>query len=234
MQSDGNVDLEIFDRVGNSLYHNKFDIKASEFVDYIYPLTGQKTGKAYGWRVPISEIKKGVSSIGYGIAVLIFTTPQGIKLKAMDKMVPIPTYTEDELKQMTEEEYEKKATIVNQKISKGSFEVTVTKAGFFTSYRWDKKKQYFRVDMEVKNIGSKAKYFSPSGMVIIDGQGNQYEKTYGGTLDTFSKIYPGITKKGYILFENVPTSITSVKLMFELGYDENFNPCLFEYTINLK
>lgn len=234
VQSDGSVDLEIFDEAGNSLYHNKFNVKASEFVDYGFALTGQKIGKAYEWRVPMSEIKKGVSFIGYGKATLIFTTPQGVKLKAIDEVVPIPTYTEEELKQMAEEEYEKSAITVNQKISKGSFEVAVTKVGFFTSYELDEKKQYFRVDMEVKNIGSEAEYFDPSSIVIIDGQGNQYEETYGGTLDTFSKIYPGITKKGYILFENVPDSVTSVKLMFELGYDENFNPYLFEYTINLK
>ena len=88
--------------------------------------------------------------------------------------------------------------------------------------------------MEVKNVGSRSTYFSPSGMAIIDDQRNQYERSFGGTLDTFSKIYPGVTKKGYVLFEEVPTSVTSVKLVFELGYDENFNPYLFEYNIDLK
>lgn len=88
--------------------------------------------------------------------------------------------------------------------------------------------------MEVKNVGTESDYFSPSGMAAIDNQGNQYERTYGGTLDTFCKVYPGVTKKGYILFEGVPVSITSIKLVFELGYDENWNPYLFEYDINLK
>ena len=361
--ADGHVKVEIFDDLNNSLYYQEFDVKASEFVDYQFKLTGQYMGKAYEWRVPISKIKKGISLLGFGKASLTFVTPEGKELHAVDTTVPIPTYTEEELEQMAEEEYNKNATvislvaeddnfrvkiikygfftdysfsspenllrvdleveakqsgsfytydaklidsednqyewsykskfesgeiesgvirkgyiafenvpknvniskiiidnyifdlknkkaytyeqlaeeeynqnavIVNKKIRKGNFEVTVTKAGFFSPYEFGEKKQYLRIDMEVKNVGSESDYFSPSGMAIIDNQGNQYERTYGGTLDTFSKIYPGVTKKGYILFEGVPTSSTSVKLVFELGYDENFNPYLFEYNINLK
>jgi len=232
--ADGHVKVEIFDDLNNSLYYQEFDVKASEFVDYQFKLTGQYMGKAYEWRVPISKIKKGISLLGFGKASLTFVTPEGKELHAVDTTVPIPTYTEEELEQMAEEEYNQNAVIVNKKIRKGNFEVTVTKAGFFSPYEFGEKKQYLRIDMEVKNVGSESDYFSPSGMAIIDNQGNQYERTYGGTLDTFSKIYPGVTKKGYILFEGVPTSSTSVKLVFELGYDENFNPYLFEYNINLK
>jgi len=112
--------------------------------------------------------------------------------------------------------------------------VIVTKAGFFNPFEWGEKKQYFRVDMEIKNIGKESQYFSPSSMVILDGKGNQYESSFSGTLRTFSKIYPGVTKRGYVLFENVPQSLTSVRLVFELGYDSNFNPYLFEYDITLN
>ncbi|RLI95459.1 MAG: hypothetical protein DRO90_00290 [Candidatus Altiarchaeales archaeon] len=361
---DGHVKVEIFDDLNNSLYYKEFDVKASEFVDYQFKLTGQGIGKAYEWRIPISEIKKGVSSFGFGRAFLTFVTPDGKELHAEDTTVQIPTYTEEELTQMAEEEYNKNAKevsleleddnfkvkiiryglftdyssfassesilrvdleveakqtgsfytyksklidsngnqyersykskfeggnleegikrtgyiafenvpknidiskiiiedyifdlknrraytyeqlaeeeynknaiTVNKKIRKGNFEVTVTRGGFFSPYEWGKRKQYFRVDMEVKNVGSRSTYFSPSGMAIIDDQRNQYERSFGGTLDTFSKIYPGVTKKGYVLFEEVPTSVTSVKLVFELGYDENFNPYLFEYNIDLK
>ncbi|RLJ06896.1 MAG: hypothetical protein DRP12_03255 [Candidatus Aenigmatarchaeota archaeon] len=230
---DGHVKLEIFDDLNNSLYYKEFDVKASEFIDYQFELTGQGIGKAYEWRVPISEIKKGISYIGLGRAVLTFVTPDGKKLYAEDTTVEIPTYTEEELTEMAEEEYNKNATNVNKTIRKGNFEVTVTKAGFFVLYEWGERKQYFRVDMQVKNVGSESDYFSTSEMVIIDDQGNQHE-TSDGTLDTFSKIYPGATKKGYILFEGVPENVTFVRLVFELGYDENFNPYLFEYNIRLK
>lgn len=232
--ADGLVKIEIFDDLNNSLFHKEFNVRASEFVDYQFQLTGQHMGEAYEWRVPVEEIQKGISSIGWGRAVLTFATPDGKELHAEDATIQIPAYTDEELEQMTEEEYGKSAAVVNQKVSKGNFEVTVTKVGFFSPYEWGEKKGYFRVDMEVKNIGAENEYFSQYGMVILDNQGNQYEQTYGGTLDISSDIYPGVTKKGSILFEDVPETLRSVRLIFESGYDENFNPYVFEYNIQLK
>ena len=136
--------------------------------------------------------------------------------------------------QSSEEEYNKNAIDINKKISKGNFEVIVTKAGFFEPEDWIGKKQYLRVDLEIKNIGNQSEYFSPEGIVIIDDQKNQYERTFGGTIDGFSKIYPGVTKKGYVLFEGVPKTANSLKFVFELGYNKNLEPYLFEYEIPLK
>jgi hypothetical protein len=357
--ADGHIQLQIFDDLNNSLYLKELDVKTSEYVGYQYKLTGQSMGKAYEWRVPVTDIKKGISSIGWGRAVLTFTTIDGKRLSAEDKTIQIPVYTDDELKQiaedeyaksaksttliaqddnfevrlikyglftdysfgksdsllradftvvskmgdyfwstdaklidsnnkqyeasyksefeggklavnttrtgyiafenvpenvqisniviqdyvfdlsnnkaytygqLAEEEYAKYAIILNQKIIKGVFEVTVNKAGFFNH----ENKEYLRVDMQVKNIGSSMDYFLPSGMAILDNQGNQYENKYGGTLDTFSQIHPNITEKGYILFEGVPKTIGTVKLVFELGNDAQYNPYLFEYNITLK
>ena len=158
-------------------------------------------------------------------------SPDGKKLRAEDATIQIPTYTDEELEQMAEEEYGKTAIVVNKKISKGKFEVTVTKAGFFSPYEWGERKEYLRVDLEVKNVGSESDYFSPSGMAILDNQGSQYESTFGGTLDLFSQIYPGVTKKGYTLFGNVPKTLSTIKLVFELGYDKDYKPYLFKYDI---
>jgi hypothetical protein len=232
--ADGHVQLEVFDDTNNSLYLKEFDVNASEYVEYQFKLTGQNVGEAYEWRIPTTDIKKGISSIGLGRAVLTFTTVDGKKLTAEDKTIQIPVYTDSELKQMAEEEYAKVAVSLSQKISKGKFEVKVTGAGFFSPYEWGTKKQYFRIDMEVRNIGNAADYFSPLGMVILDNQGNQYETSYGGSLDTISHIYPNVLKKGYILFEGVPKTLGSAKLTFQLGYDAQFEPYLFEYNIQLK
>jgi len=232
--ADGHVKIVIFDDLNNSLYYDEFDVEASDFVDYGFVITGQYIGKAYEWRVSKTDIKKGISSMGLGRALLTFTTLAGKELHAEDTLVKIPTYTEEEIKQMAEEEYEKNAVLVDQKISKGNFEVSVIKAGFFSLYEWGKERRYFRVDMEVKNIGEESEYFSPSGMVIVDEEGNQYENTFGGTLDTFVKIYPTVVKKGYVLFEPPPETVSSVKLIFELGYDEDFKPYVFEFDINLE
>jgi len=230
--SNGHVQIEIFDDSDKSLYSNEFNVKSSEYVDYEYKLTGTPMGKAYEWRVSITDIEKGIS-LGFGKAVLTFITPTDNSLSAEDTLVQIPTYTEEELKEMQEEEYDNSAVSVNKKISKGSFEVLVTRVGFFVTYEWGEQKQYLRVDVEVKNIDTESEYFSASGIVILDDKNKQYEQSYLGTLDTFSTVYPGVSKTGYLLFEGVSTTIMSAKLVFELGYDSDFNPYLFEYNFNL-
>ncbi len=231
--SDGNVRIEIFDNINSSLYYQEFNVKASEFVDYAFKISGTGIGKAYEWRVPIEDIEKGISILGFGKAVLTFTTPDDKTLNAEDTLVPIHSYTEEELENMYEAEYENSSTAVNKKITKGNFEITVSKVGYFNNRLFGVTNQYFRVDMEVKNVGSESEYFLPSGIAIIDSQSIQYEYTYGGTLDILSTVYPDVTKTGYLLFEGVPNTETSLRLLFELGYDENFNPYLFEYDINL-
>jgi len=231
--SDGHVKIEIFDDLDTSLYMDEFDVKSSEYIDYAFQLTGTTIGKAYEWRVPVEDIEKGTSLLEFGIGKLHFLTPEFKSLYAEDTLVPIPIYTEEELEAMEEDEYEQSALSVSQTISKGNFKVTVFKVGFYNKYEWGIQEYYFRVDMEVKNIGTESDYFMPSRVVILDVQNNQYEENYLGTLNTFSTVYPGVTINGYLLFEDVPETITTFRLVFELGYDESFNPYLFEYNINL-
>jgi hypothetical protein len=226
----GKVKVRVFDDVNSTLYVDEFDVKSSDYVDYQFKLTGQEMGKAYEWRTPASQIKKGVASM-WGTAQLTFVTSDGTEIQAEDKTMNIPTYTQEELAQMAEVEYAKTATVVNKKLSKGSFEVTVEKIGFVNITKYSTTTQYLRVDMIVKNVGSESEYFSPSGMVLLSGQGKQYESAYGGTLDTYSQIYPGITKDGYVLFEDVPTTETGLKLIFELGYDANYDQYTFQYQL---
>ena len=231
--SDGSVKLQIFDELNSSIYYRVFNVKASDFVDYQIKLTGAGIGKAYEWRVPIDDIEKGISLIGFGRGVLTFTTPQGKSLSAENVGIEIRSYTEEEIENMYEAEYENSSTTINKKITKGNFEITVVKVGFFNSYQLYVVNQYFRLDIEVKNIGDESDYFLPNSVVIIDSQSIQYENSYLGTLDLYSTIYPDVTKTGYLLFNDIPKTETSLRLLFELGYDEYFNPYLFEYNIDL-
>lgn len=232
--SNGHAKMIIFDNANNTLYTQEFTVKTTEFVDYQFKLTGQGIGKAYEWRVPLKDIQKGMSSYGFGKSFLTFTTPDNTILTAEDTLVQIPTYTQEEIASMQETEYQQSAVNVNKVVTKGNFKVTVTKAGFYNTVEWDQKKHYLRVDMEVTNIGSQSEYFSPSGTSIIDSQSNQHDYSYGGTLDLFSSVYPSIIKKGSVLFEGISTSESVVTLVFELGYDENFNQYQYSYVIDLK
>ncbi len=146
----------------------------------------------------------------------------------------LPTYSDEELAELNEQEFSKNAIEVNEKISKGDFEVSIQKVGLFEPMvTYGEPEEYFRVDMEVKNVGDEKEYFSPSGLAILDNQGNQFEKEYGGTLDTFSEIYPNVKKSGYIIFKKIPANTQTIKLVFELGHDANYDAYSYEYNIPL-
>jgi len=231
VSADGIGQVRIVNSDGETVYTGSVNAKKEDFGMYTLILTGEEF-LAYVWEIPLNEIKKSTSSSG--TMYLKFKT-KNAEFEELDTSIwGLPTYSEEELAQLNEEAFSKSSVEVNKKVSKGSFEVTVTKVGFFTPLvTWGDKKEYFRVDVEVKNIGSEKEYFSPSGLAILDNQGNQYETEYGGTLDTFSQIYPGVKKSGYILFEKIPKTSQSIKLVFELGYDENYDPYTFEYNIPL-
>ncbi|MFH0978803.1 MAG: DUF4352 domain-containing protein [Candidatus Woesearchaeota archaeon] len=231
---EGTVRLVVSDDMNESLYDQEFKVNPSEFVDYQFQMTGQPVGKAFEWRVRKSDIKKGVSFIGLGTAVLTFETLDGKTLKATPQPVEIPAYSDEELSQMAEDDYDKTAVTIGQKLTKSSFEINVTKAGFYSTIEMGQKEKYFRIDMEIKNVARSSQYFSPSKMALIDSQGNQYDISYRSTLKGFSTMYPDVVKKGFILFENVPADMTSAKLVFELGMDIHYQPNLLEYTMKLK
>ena len=232
VSGDGTGQIRIVNSEEETVYTSTINVKKESFGTYTLLLTGEEF-LAYVWEIPITEIKKSVSSSG---TMYIKFKTKNAEFEELDTSIwGLPTYTEEELAQLNEEEFSKSAMSLNKKLAKGSFEVIVTRVGFFTPLvTWGDKKEYFRVDMEVKNVGSEKEYFSPSGLAILDNQGNQYETEYGGTLDTFSQIYPSVKKSGYVLFEKIPKTTQTIKLVFELGHDENYDYYTFEYNIPLS
>ena len=231
VSGDGLGQVRIVNSEGETVYTGIINVKKEDFGTYTLILTGEEF-LGYVWEIPITGIKKSTSSSG--TMYLKFKTKNAEFGELDTSMWGLPTHTEEELAQLNEEEFSKSAVSLNKKLAKGSFEVTVTRVGFFTPLvTRGNKREYFRVDIEVKNIGSEKEYFFPSGLAILDNQGNQYEREYGGTLDTLSEIYPSVKKSGYILFEKMPKTSQTIKLVFELGHDWAYNPYAFEYNIAL-
>lgn len=228
--SDGRAALRIYDDTNETLYYKEVEVKSSDFVPYKFPLTGQKMGDAYEWRIKDSDIKKGIATY-WGSAELTFTTPSGNRMIAESTTVSIPTYTDEELEQKSEQDYQVRAFQLNQKMQKGSFEVTVIKYGFFNATSFGKIAQYLRVDISTVNTGSETEYFSPNSMSLLGPNGQQYDTAYIGTLDTYKSLYPGSYAQGYVLFEEVPTDAIGLKLVFELGYDADYDKYVFEYPL---
>jgi len=200
---DGKVSLKITDDTDKTVYASQFDVKASQFVDYQFQLTGESIGKAYEWNVPYSSIQKGTSSMGK--AYLTFTTPSGKNLNADTTIFDLPSYTREEIEQLYENQYLQTAKTIDQTMSEGDFEVTLVKVGYYGYLDYDQELNYFRADIKVKNIGSESKSFSSYDAAMIIGS-NQYSRSYRSEFEGIN-IYPGVIKEGYLLFEDVPENI---------------------------
>lgn len=231
--SEGQVNLQIKDSANKTVFTQQFNFVASDFVDYQFKLTGKEVGKAYEWRVNQKDIQKGTSKTG--TAELTITTAKGNVLKATDSYVEIPSYTEEEIKQMYFEQYNKNAKTSGEVISKGNFEVTLVKYGFYTHLKydtWGDEVTEFRVDLKVKNIGSEKDSFSNYDAVILSGT-NQYERSYNSNLDS-SDIYSGIVKEGYLIFDNVPKTLTGqIKIIAGTSYDVSYNKLTYEFNVQI-
>jgi len=231
--NEGTAALRIVDADKQEVYSSNINASKADFKKFTIQLTG-KNFLAAEYKIPLTQIKKSQSG-NTGTAYLEFNTNKGTRFEEISTLVyGLPTYSTEELEQLAEEEYKAKVITINQPQSKGNWEVAVISAGFFTSKAYWEEKEYFRIDFKVKNKGTEKEYFSPSSMVLLDNKGNQYEDEYGGgTLDTYTEIYPGVSKEGYILFKAIPKDTTSAKLLFGLGRDEQYKAYNWEYNLPL-
>lgn len=199
---DGQAQFKILDNAGNILYQDEFDVKASDYKDYVYQLTGTSAGKAYEWYVQFNQINKGVADIlGYGKAQLQFTT-SGQTLSA-EAAVEIPAITKEQTIAAYENSYVKKATPVDKTITKGYFQVTLVRVGYYKHLEydtWGDEVTDFRADIKVKNIGSEEETFSTYDAAIIIGNSQYDAKLFRSKFDGYN-LRPGIVREGYLIFE---------------------------------
>jgi len=191
---DGHVSFKILDKWNEIVYEKEFDIKSSDFKEFW----------EYKWTISFSEVRKSV--YGTGKAILTFRTIANRNLNATDDYVDIPKYSDEEIKAIYENQYLQSAKIVGETITKGNFEVTLVRIGYFTHLAYDEKETYFRADIKVKNIGNEIESFYTSDAAMITGS-SQYSYSYRSEFEG-SDIYPGVIKEGYILYKDVPKGLS--------------------------
>jgi|UniRef100_A0A7C3WVA3 hypothetical protein len=204
---DGKVSFKILDSSNKTVYTSQFDVKANQYIDYEFKLTGSPIGKVYEWKIPFNSIGKGVSNIG--TAYITFTTVDGGVLTADFPLLEIPSYTPEEIRQLYETQYLQTAKNIGQTVTKGNFEVTLVRLGYFTHLQfdtWGNEVTEFRVDIKVKNIGTEKDTFSVYNAVMIVGD-KQYEYSYNSKFEGY-EIYPNVVKEGYIIFKDVPKDLS--------------------------
>jgi len=238
----GQASLKITDNLNNILYSEDFGFSSSDFVDYEYSLTGQKIGKAFQWKVPFSDIKKGFATYGQGKANLKLELSDG-RIFTDDTSVEIPTYTEEEIMELYGNKYLEKSISIDKTIRKssnyGDFEVTVVRAGEFTHLKygtWGDEVTHFRIDIKVRNVGSEKGTFYGHDAVILDNSGNQYENNYFDDKFDGGDIYPDVTKGGYLIFDELKKKPDSVKLIIENGWElsDDYKMIPITYEFNIK
>jgi len=130
-----------------------------------------------------------------------------------DKLSDCPLI-EEEQEIETLSEYDSSKHLINKKLTRDSFQFTVTYAGFSGND--------YKVEFEVKNIGSEAEYFQPSATAILDSNKNQYDVVKYHSKYPVSAgsetILPKVTKKGWWLFENVPKNSGIGTFTFQIGF----------------
>ena len=213
------IDIEVFPKKSEYFWGNN---------SYLGDSNGVQYERSYNSNFEFGDLQQGTVRRGYLLFEEVPKNASLTKLTINNYVFDLVTRKGYTYEQIAEEAFKNSVAILNQTLRKGKFEVTASRAGFFTDYQDGE--TYFRVDIRYENIGTKPEYFSTS-MFLLDGQGSQFEETYGGTLDTHGEVFPGVAKEGYVLFENVPSNSTNLNLTFELGYDENYDPHLFRYRL---
>jgi len=221
----GTVSINILDSRQVSVYENSFKITESSFGTYQLILTGAEF-TAYLWNIPKSSIEKG-AGFGVGSATLTFSSEGSIWETEYD-LVPIPTYTQEELDEQYEMEYQRGLNEINKIITTSPFEITVVSVGSFKYSFWGEETTYFRVDIKIRNIGSENQYLF-GYPVIIDDLYNQYDADYLGTLE-LGEIYPSVIRAGYVLFPPIDENANDIRIIFtQSHYPENI---VYEFSLN--
>lgn len=229
----GHASFAIKDSSNKTVYSNEFDFSANNFADYEFKLTGKGIGKVYEWRINSADIKKGTSNTG--IAYLTLTTTNGKTLKNEYPFIEIPAYTAEEIATQYENEYIKTSKLINMTDTKGYFEVTLSRLGFFKHLQyttWGDEIEEFRVDIKVKNVVTVENSFNTYDAKIIVGS-SQYDYSYNSNFDS-GNIYPGVIREGYIIFKDVPKNISGeARIIVGSHYDSGFDKFISEFTVTL-
>jgi len=178
---------------------------------------------------------------GYGVLAIEFTTDwtsSGSSETFKDEYgfgISIPQYTEYEKEQILEEIYEGLSVDINSTKRGGNFEVNLKRAGYYSKTgNIENKDLFLRVDLEVKNIGSKREYFTNRYVTVIDNFGEQYDVSLFDSSFENGDLFPGVKRSGYILFDTGGKIIENATVVIEVGRDYYNNELFLPYEVNLK
>ncbi|MCA9478623.1 MAG: DUF4352 domain-containing protein [Nanoarchaeota archaeon] len=224
----GTADIRLESISKETVYEKEHEIDVGDCGEYTMRLTGEDF-IACTIEIPYSDIEKAYDYEGY--IFLSFVTENGASFEELKETTyDLPEYTEEEILEMSEKSYLSSVRSVDVQKKGGSFRVTVEKSGLYTSKGYDGFTDYFRIDFKVENIGTEKEYFFESDMVLLDGQGRQYDYSYDSEFEG-GELYPGVVREGYVLFEDFNKESTNLQLIVDAGYDDDYDEVLLKFNI---
>jgi hypothetical protein len=215
--ADGTASIRIVNDNNEEVYKGSQKVLKSGFGKFTQTLTGAEF-QAYSFEIPYSKIKKSTSSSG--TLYLAFETNGGTKFEELedDTVYGLPEFSDEELEEKSSSKYDETSKTVDLSLSSTEgLKVSLEKYGFFEKHSYSSIEKLLRVDLIIKNEGSDEIYFSNYGSVILDEDGNQYESAYGGTISS-EDLKAGVSKSGYMLFEDVPEDVKISKIIIGEDY----------------
>ena len=241
-----NISFKLVDIVNDTLYEVKFEIKAKDFEELEHreqysaaptPITGFK------WHVNIDEVKKGIGSYGYGTGFLTIEMSDG-KIFSSEGNFRTPGYSPEELEILDEQKFSENAIILDQSRMWDDLRITAIRAGEYTDLTTlssGHDADYYRVDMEVTNLGFTKEHFRPLSLVLISGD-KQYEAfldpvnrrsgpLYPRMLDVDKFLFPNVRSEGFLIFQTYEPVTTPAILIVEQCCDAQLNRVELIYEI---
>lgn len=214
VNASGNVSLKVLDQSNKLLYEENFEVRETDFSSGIYSKL-----------VDATKVNKSVS--GNGTANITFLPSTGSELSSSTN-VEVPVYSTTELQGVNENEYQSSARVVGKSVSKFLFDVTVVKMGFFDRLEAGTTTTYFRVDLKVKNTGAVEEEFRTSAAKLTL-PGSSYILVPESPFKNL-KIKGGQIKEDYILFKDVPSTISGT-IQIRAGTANPTEANIFEYIV---
>ena len=218
IEKDGKYSIVVFNAVGNEVYSDRKYVDRTTFGDYYMPNDNNKLERGFEWFMHPTKFKG--SATHSGTVQLTFHDKSGINYK---NSIPYENLPFDYAPKQSIDNSFPNYIEVNENLVVGPFLVKVNKVGHFQKQTFGQQEELFRVDLSVENNRGTPVKFVIDDVIIMD----QNLKLYSANVESMEfleeLILPEGIREGSIMFENVPSYLSKIKLFLSVEVLEDIN-----------
>jgi len=210
--ANGQLFLKIINSDGQEVFEDKIYIINDLFKTFVKEDTNEKF-KAVKWNIPIQKITARSASSGTLSMLFVSDRTNDEPQEILVSINNLPTTTTGTSSSSTSlGSYEWK---VGKNMDVGPFTMTIDKVSFVEDTGYPNGK-YLKVDMVIYNKRGETVELNFSQTTLTDDEKFVYDVDYLSKIKLETEYPSGSSKKGFLLFEDVPTDTQSIKLFFEV------------------